>query len=289
MLGNGGTSSPQTHAGDSGAESASTAQLVPKYCDGGAGDADGRGDGEVGGAVGPYRSGERGRVRLRPPTGEVRGAAAASSSPVLHNGGGDRSTGRSTSSPAAVRGRKNGAGNGVRSLSTTTGALGRSTAGATGDRAMRTAVAAQNDEGVRTLKGATMDAHGEKQQGDAHQCKGRNATSTASSAAAPATTTAPRKLATAGGSSMLTMQTCFKQEREAFIQDLQVLHRQLEAKDRDHARRERESQAACARARADARAAQERTVSLQKDADGAAAALAAAVARAGAASEGLDR
>lgn len=87
---------------------------------------------------------------------------------------------------------------------------------------------------------------------------------------------------------MLTMQACFKQEREAFIQDLQVLHRQLEAKDRDHARRERESQAACARARAEARAAQERAASLQKEADGAAAALAAAVARAGVASDGLD-
>lgn len=95
--------------------------------------------------------------------------------------------------------------------------------------------------------------------------------------------------ANTSGPSMLTMQTCFRQEREAFIRDLQVLHRQLDAKDKDHARRQRESQAACAQARAETRSAIERTVLLQKEAEDAAAARAEAEARASVAVEGLDR
>lgn len=87
----------------------------------------------------------------------------------------------------------------------------------------------------------------------------------------------------------LTAQTCFKEERESFIRDLQVLHRQLEAKDRDRARREREHRAASARARAETRAAQERAEALRRGADDATAARAATEARMEAATEALAR
>lgn len=164
------------------------------------------------------------------------------------------------------------------------------------------AAAPPHAEEHRFAKGTAGGTHGQQRR-EAPRFNGRSAFAATTASATSATTATPTKpAATAtgtpgrgggggggGGPSMLTVQTCFKQEREAFIQDLQVLHRQLEAKDRDHARRERESQAACARARAETRAAQERAASLQKEADGAAATLAEAVARAGVASEGLDR
>lgn len=86
-----------------------------------------------------------------------------------------------------------------------------------------------------------------------------------------------------------TVQTCFKEERESFIRDLQVLHRQLEVKDRDRARREGEHRAAGARARADVRAAQERAETLGGELEVAAAARVAAEARAEALAEGLDK
>lgn len=86
-----------------------------------------------------------------------------------------------------------------------------------------------------------------------------------------------------------TIQTCFKDEREAFIRDLQVLHRQLEAKDRDRARREREHQAAGARAKAEAKAAQERSDAFRREAEEASVARSAAEARAEAAAESLDK
>lgn len=86
-----------------------------------------------------------------------------------------------------------------------------------------------------------------------------------------------------------TIQTCFKDEREAFIRDLQVLHRQLEAKDRDRARREREHQAAGSRAKAEAKAAQERSDAFRREVEEASVARSAAEARAEAAAESLDK
>lgn len=200
--------------------------------------------------------------------------------------GGDNGAGRCRSSPAAVSHRKENTGHTEDGCGSPRGARGRGSAGAVVDGFTK-----------GTARGVC------EQNGETQRRNGRIASTTAAATSATTTTTTtttPTKslrttLTTGrgggggGGPSMLTMQTCFKQEREAFIQDLQVLHRQLEAKDRDHARREREIQAACARARAEARAAQERAASLQKETDGAAAALAAATARAGLASEGLDR
>lgn len=68
-----------------------------------------------------------------------------------------------------------------------------------------------------------------------------------------------------------------------------VLHRQLEAKDRDRARREREYQEATARARVEARSAQERVGLLRKEAEDALSAKGAAEAMAEAASNSLER
>lgn len=91
-----------------------------------------------------------------------------------------------------------------------------------------------------------------------------------------------------GHTTILTMQTCFKEERESFIRDLQVLHRQLEAKDRDHARREREYRAAGVRTRAESRAAHERSDLIQREADEAAVVRQAAEARAETTTERLQ-
>lgn len=91
------------------------------------------------------------------------------------------------------------------------------------------------------------------------------------------------------GRTVSTIQTCFREEREAFIRDLQVLHRQLEAKDRARVRCEQEHQASRARARSEARAAQERVEALQAEVDEAVAAKAVAEARTETGKEGLDR
>lgn len=71
------------------------------------------------------------------------------------------------------------------------------------------------------------------------------------------------------------VQQCFKEERASFIRDLQVLHRQLEAKDRESSRREKECRAAVARARLEARSAREQADVLRAEAEKAVAARAA--------------
>lgn len=70
------------------------------------------------------------------------------------------------------------------------------------------------------------------------------------------------------------VQQCFKDERASFIRDLQVLHRQLEAKDRESSRREKECRAAVARARLEARSAKEQADVLRAEAEKAVAARA---------------
>lgn len=70
------------------------------------------------------------------------------------------------------------------------------------------------------------------------------------------------------------VQQCFKEERASFIRDLQVLHRRLEAKDRESARREKECRAAVARARLEARSAKEQADALRAEAEKAVAARA---------------
>ncbi|CAM9689967.1 unnamed protein product [Scytosiphon promiscuus] len=197
---------------------------------------------EVGASFPPGPGGRRGRSHLRPP---VAGRAAAGNtganaadSPPLSNtaggaGGRDSSPVRCLSSPAAVGSRR--AIPGDTSSNSNSGgvthARRRCPSGAHGG-AIPTGGAGNLKEGARGLGFST--------------------------GAVRSRSAGPRNVE--GTAGMLTMQTCFKEEREAFIRDLRVLHRQLEAKDREHARRERESQAAFARARSEGRAAQERTV-----------------------------
>lgn len=102
-------------------------------------------------------------------------------------------------------------------------------------------------------------------------------------------TTSLLRNSTGNGTRALTLQTCFKEERESFIRDLQVLHRQLESKDRDHARREKELLDVRARARAEARTAQVRADTLLKEVEEATAGRTVAEANAEAVTEGLDR
>lgn len=226
---------------------------------------DGKGPGGAAGAPGPRR---RGRTRLRP--SGVSGATASTSCSIPRvsgggGGGGGRRTGavRCLSSPAVA--------GGTPSFSSTRSINRKSSAGASDG--WTTTTVALDQIGDREL---IDDERG------AGPSRGARFQQPGGAPATPATTTTC-------GPSMLTMQTCFKQEREAFIRDLQVLHRQLEAKDRDHARRQKENEAACALARTETRTAIERTFSLRKEAEDAATAQAEAEARTAVAVEGLDR
>lgn len=258
----------------------------------------------------PGDAGVRGRTRLRSSGG---GAGALTASTRTTSPGGIGGVVRCRSSPAGASRGLNAARDVVRSSSGR--AAGRREASGGGVAGAMAAEARQGDGGCRTDSSRGLqhkqlhadDAHGRARpngrSSNSHTATrhssstapngGRSSDTHAPTAARHSTTTptggGAAAAAAGDGTSMLTMQTCFRQERESFIRDLQVLHRQLDAKDRDHARRDAESQAAFSRARAEARAARERAASLRKEAEAAAAARAVAEARVGVAAEELDR
>lgn len=248
------------------------------------------GDGDQEGVPGV---GVRGRTRLRPSGGEI-GALTASTRTTAPGGTGG--VVRCRSSPAGASRGHSAARDVVRSSSDSVGlAAGRRVASGGGVAGAMAAEAQQEGGECGADSRGLHKQHKQVHAGGTHgQARpngrsGRNTPTAARHSSTTPTGGGGGGATAADGTSMLTMQTCFRQERESFIRDLQVLHRQLDAKDRDHARRDAESQAALSRARADARAARERAASLQKEAEAAAAARAVAEARVGVAAEELDR
>ncbi|CAN0055643.1 unnamed protein product, partial [Ectocarpus sp. 4 AP-2014] len=174
-------------------------------------------------------AGVRGRTRLRPSGGGI-GAPTASARNTAPGMGGSVVRGRS--SPAGASRGLNAAREVFRSSSGSVGRAAGGRAASGGGVAGATAAEAQQGDGE-----CGTDSRGlQKQQkqlhaGDAHGQARPNGRSSNTHAAARHSSTTPAGGSTAAAAaagdetSMLTMQTCFRQERESFIRDLQVLHR----------------------------------------------------------------